>query len=331
MLTEVVVHADWSGSKPKKCVAATARLAPDDHYRIDAPQAVGRTGSWRERLRVPTGTSGTVLIGFDFPIGIPGAYANKVGISSFRDALPQFGEGVWRDFYDVCKKPAEISLHRPFYPNSCPVAGMCTHEHLTTALGIEWDDLFRQCEQKTADRRVACPLFWTLGGNQVGKSACSGWRSAVLPMLSEGHHVGLWPFDAPLVELLQSRSYVIVETYPTEFYGHLGVRLPHPEKGGKTKRPAREHYAEQLLAEAAGLDVELSVAACHSITSGFGSSSDGEDHFDAMVGLLGILKHLHSAANVEPPPDHAVNSVEGWMLGQKPAPVSPSSATSSAP
>jgi hypothetical protein len=116
---------------------------------------------------------------------------------------------------------------------------------------------------------------------------------------------------------------VIVETYPTEFYGHLGVRLPLSDKGGKRKQPAREHYATQLLAEAAGVHAELSESARKLVASGFGYSPDGEDAFDAMVGLLGILKHLRRGAATEPPPDPAVASVECWILGQKHPPAKP--------
>lgn len=315
MLPDVIVHADWSASEAKKRVAVTARLLPDHRYWIDAPKTVGRTGPWRERFGIPAGINGTFLIAFDFPIGIPAAYAQRVGITSFRDALPKFGDGRWRDFYDVCREAAEINLYRPFYPYS---PGGRSQKDLTTALGISWEDLHRRCELKTADRRAACPLFWTLGGNQVGRAALSGWREVVVPILSESKLAGLWPFDGPLVDLLESRSCVIVETYPTELYAHLGVRLPLSDKGGKRKQPAREHYATQLLAKAAEVDAELSESARDLVASGFGYSPDGEDPFDAMVGLLGILKHLRTGATAEPAPDTALVSVEGWILGQRP-------------
>jgi len=258
----------------------------------------------------------------DRPTGVPAAYARRAGITSFRDALTNFGAGDWQDFYNVCTSPAEISLHRPFFPNSCPVSGASRREHLTTALGMQWSDLFRQCERKTVDRRAACPLFWTLGGNQVGKASLSGWREFVQPIVSQGPEAGLWPFDGSLVDLLRSRSCVIVETYPTEFYGHLDVRFPGGKNGGKRSPSARTQLAEQLLAATSAVDADLSPAAHHAVASGFGSSGSGEDDFDAMVGLLGILKHLRRAGPVtEPPLDAAVTSVEGWILAQQPVPV----------
>jgi hypothetical protein len=317
MLPAVVVHADW-GTNPKKRVRANARLDPDGCYRIEKPQPVNRTGSWRDRLGIPATTAGPAMIGFDFPIGVPIAYADRAGITSFTDALVHFGNGVWREFYEVCRRPEEITLHRPFFPYSCPRKDMCRREQLTSALGIEWNRLYRQCERRTEDRRAACPLFWTLGGNQVGKGALAGWREFVQPMLSEGEDVGLWPFDGRLTDLLRSCSVVIVETYPTEFYGHLGVRFPGGEDGGKRSPSARTHLAETLITATASLDAELSAQARQTLASGFGSRGDGEDDFDALVGLLGMLRHVRTGAQVEAPPDPAVTSVEGWILGQRP-------------
>lgn len=285
---------------------------------IEAPEMVGRSGSWRQRLNVPSDGSGAVLVGFDFPIGVPLTYAALAGIRSFPEALANFGFGDWSSFYDVCTTPAQISVRRPFFPNSCPVAGMCKREHLTSALGLTWDELHRRCERKTADRRAACPLFWTLGGNQVGKGSIAGWRECVQPMVDEGGDIGLWPFDGPLLALLGSRSTVIVETYPTEFYAHLGFRLGGAKGNGKQSPSARRAVSKHLLMMAAQLGCEFTTAAHEGVTGGFGSGRDGEDPFDAMVGVLGILKCLHASELIDAPADPAVQSIEGWILGQRP-------------
>ncbi len=52
-------------------------------------------------------------------------------------------------------------------------------------------------------------LFWTLGGNQVGKGAISGWREIIVPRLDE---IGLWPFDASLADLASSKPVIVAET-----------------------------------------------------------------------------------------------------------------------
>jgi hypothetical protein len=80
------------------------------------------------------------------------------------------------------------------------------------------DDLRRECEKKQAGRRAACPLFWTLGANQVGKGAIVGWRDVLAPALREGD-VSLWPFDGRLLDLLKAGKIIIAETYPAECYG----------------------------------------------------------------------------------------------------------------
>ena len=163
------------------------------------------------------------LAGFDFPIGIPAAYARRVNVARFAEALEQFGAGEWSDFYRVCDTDEEISLHRPFYPR---VSSKNTKQvHLLKGLGVGAVEMMRRsCERQTGTRRAACPLFWTLGGNQVGKAAISGWRDVVQPARKAG--ALLWPFDGDLAALSESGRLVICETYPAEAYGHVGVRLP---------------------------------------------------------------------------------------------------------
>lgn len=318
MLPNLIIHADW-GTDPRKRVAVAASLLPGGRYRVDAPRQVRQAGSPRERLGIPAGMPGAVLVGFDFPIGVPAAYAKRAEISSFRDALTRFGEGEWRDFYKVCETPSEISVHRPFYPYR---PGGTKRKHQEDALGMTGDELRRLCERKTASRNAACSLFWTLGANQVGKAAISGWKEFVQPMLCEGDRVGLWPFDGLLADLLKTKSVVIVETYPAEFYGHLGLRFPGGRDGGKQSQSARTALADQLLVEADRLETTPSDAAREAVTIGYGARSDGEDDFDAMVGLLGMVKHLRAGAVPEAPPDTAITRFEGWMIGRHPAAAS---------
>jgi hypothetical protein len=41
---------------------------------------------------------GCILIGFDFPIGIPSSYASNVGITDYLATLPEFGQNEWTQF-----------------------------------------------------------------------------------------------------------------------------------------------------------------------------------------------------------------------------------------
>lgn len=136
-------------------------------------------------------------------------------------------------------------------------------------------------------------------------------------MIDEGGDIGLWPFDGALLALLESRSAVIVETYPTEFYAHLGFRLGDGKGNGKQSLSARQAVSKHLLTVAAQLACEFTEAAHEAVTGGFGPRRDGEDAFDAMVGVLGILKYLHASEPIDAPADPAVQSVEGWILGQR--------------
>src|SRR5262245_50650609 len=72
------------------------------------------------------------LVGFDFPIGLPLAYARRVGIGDFLAALPRLGHGEWNQFYDLAESPGDSTPYRPFYPRR---PGGSSHKHLCEALG----------------------------------------------------------------------------------------------------------------------------------------------------------------------------------------------------
>src|ERR1019366_3097754 len=199
-LPSVVAHADWSLGPNKRWIAC-AELDEREVYRVAGPEPVRDASSLLQRLTHKADGRGSVLVGFDFPIGIPLAYARAAGVKNFRDLLADLGWGVWRDFYRVAERPEEISVHRPFYPQR---PGGTSQAHLLARLGVsKMDQLLRVSDRKTADRNQACALFWTLGGNQVGKAAISGWKDVLTPALRDsGLDVGLWPFVGTLEDLL---------------------------------------------------------------------------------------------------------------------------------
>ena len=78
----------------------------------------------------------------------------------------------------------------------------------------------------TSWKAACCALFWTLGGQQVGKAAISGWTQVLAPALrrlGDNPSISIWPFSGCLADLLQPGSTVLAETYPAEYYAHLGV------------------------------------------------------------------------------------------------------------
>ena len=91
-------------------------------------------------------------------------------------------------------------------------------------------------------------MFWTLGGNQVGKAAITGWRELLAPARRAGMDVAIWPFDGSARRLLGTHSFVVAETYPGEVYEHLGLRPALRSRGGKRRQAARAACAGLLLA-----------------------------------------------------------------------------------
>jgi hypothetical protein len=310
----LVVHADWSASAAKRWMA-TAALQPGGRYLATMAEPVGEPERLLMRLRRSAGKAGILLAGFDFPIGLPERYARACGIDDFLAVLPLFGTGEWRDFYRVARQPNEISLQRPFYPMR---PGEARQSSLSGALGVAgMNDLRRACELAHPGRRPAAPLFWTLGGQQVGKAAISGWQQVLAPGLRQGgdHAAVIWPFSGRLVDLLQPGATVLAETYPAEYYAHLGVRFS-PRTGGKRAQAARRANAAALMnwVEQAGLDLVPELGAA--LESGFGPRPEGEDAFDAVVGLFGMLNLLLGLRPLDEPVGARLRKIEGWILGQ---------------
>lgn len=310
MLPEIVVHADWS-TTPAKRWMATARLR-DGVYRVECPERVRNPETLLESCTRDAGGGGA-LIGFDFPIGLPRAYARQAGIVDFRRALPAFGAGRWHRFYELAARPEEIALGRPFYPAR---PGGTRQAHLVDALGVaSMDDLLRECERGGGDRRRACSLFWTLGGNQVGRAAIAGWRHVLVPAGERmGADLGLWPFEGDLQALLATRACVVAETYPADACVQLGLRTPG-RGWSKRDAPDRRDQGRRLLQWAADKPIDLS-AVRETVEDGFGSAAAGEDPFDAWVGLLGMLAVVLGLQPEGAPGDREARRVEGWILGR---------------
>ena len=312
----VVAHADWGTAPAKRWLVRAERRG--DRYVAHAPEPVGEASGLLRRLHAGAAGGGPVLVGFDFPIGLPRAYADAAGVTDFLDLLPRLGREEWAAFYDVAERPDEITRHRPFYPRR-PV-GARLH-HLRDALGLAAaDDLRRRCEARSPHRRAASPLFWTIGAQQVGKAAIAGWRDVVAPGLRDPTlDLALWPFAGPLAALLRSGRVVVAETYPGEVYHHFGLDWSRPpgRPRGKRSQTARAAHAPALLAWADAAAVTLAPDLRIAITDGFGPSPDGEDPFDAAVGLLGMLNVAIGRRPPGEPADEATRRIEGWILGQR--------------
>ncbi|WP_449313987.1 DUF429 domain-containing protein [Rhizobium sp. F40D2] len=248
-------------------------------------------------------------MGFDFPIGLPAAYGRVLGTPDFRSFLGTNSDARFSRWFDVAEHRDDISIDRPFYPMR---PGGTQRQHLFDALGLRAKDLLRRCERATPDRGDACMLFWTLGGNQVGKAALTGWREIILPNLGE---LSLWPFDGTLDELMMPGATVVAETYPGDVYGQLGI--PRRPVWSKRKQNGRRSVASHLMrwlenrphVDGSGLQGLIS--------DGFGTGKDGEDRFDATVGLLGMIDVVDGRRGEGVPEADDVKTWEGWILGQQ--------------
>jgi hypothetical protein len=305
MIPAYLLHADW-GSSPNKRWSAEASLRTDGRYSIRGPKPIENHGSLLEAVRERVGDKECAFVGFDFPIGIPEAYAQAVGVANFKSFLKGLGAGEWADFYSVARDALEINLRRPFYPHR---PGNAKQAHLLKSLGVDnIDALRRRCEKRQPGRPAACSLFWTLGANQVGKAAIVGWRDLLAPALQyEGFSI--WPFDGKLDQLFTESRIVVCETYPAECYRWV---FREPLKG-KGKLEVRKKAGDQLMQWVNAAAIELEKNLVETIREGFPS---GDDSFDAIIGLLGMIEIVMGRRPSGEPQDTGVKNIEGWILGQ---------------
>lgn len=305
----VVYHADCGGKDAKRWYAK-AIFDNDGGYIAYAPKPVGHPGAFIERLCKEAGDGGCGCVGFDFPIGVPAFYAERAGVSSFRTLLPKLGCAEWKDFFTVCEKPEEISLYRPFYPNAA-YKGRRKLELLGAHGAVSRELLLRRCDRGGEGRREACCLFWTLGPNQVGKAAIVGWRDVLAPALRGDGRVGIWPFDGELWRLIMPGTVVIVETWPAEYYAWFS-KEPFGKKGNQSNR---RKLAAPLVRWARTASVRIEDDLGADIQGGF---FQGQDAFDAVIGLFGMLDVFHGNHASGEPDDADIRKVEGWILGRRP-------------
>jgi hypothetical protein len=314
----LLVHCDWSVNPAKRWMTWALKVK-DGRWQVHAPTLVGDPKTLLTRIKVVTGQDNCALVGFDFPIGLPIEYAQTVGVNNFLETLPRFGKGEWSHFFDVAETPQQIQPHRPFYPAR---PGGASTTHLVSALQVrDLNALRRRCEHATSSRRPASPLFWTLGAQQVGKAAISGWRSVLIPALADpALRLSIWPFSGAWETISVPGSLVIAETYPGEIYTHLelfpGTRNK-PLRTEKRNTDSRAQKTKPLLEWAIQRDVLIVSELESQIASGFGPLSSGEDAFDAVIGLFGLLNVAIGDRASGEPDLNEIRRIEGWIFGQQ--------------
>ncbi len=306
----IAAHADWSTDPRKRWISIARRGA--DGWRAQAPVPVGDPAGLAAGL-IAEGVP--VAIGLDLPLGVPRGFAQ----GRAEDGFVAFLRGLSgrRGFFDVAARLEDVSRERPFYP-ARGVKGMTRAAH-AAALGL--DDargLSRLCDRATALRPAGAPVFWTLGANQSGKAAISAWRDWLAPGLAGAAPYALWPFEGGVHALLARGRAVLAEVYPAEALRHCGLVL----RGSKRVQRDRAAIADALLGAMAARRVAPSPDLRAMVADGFGADAAGEDRFDSVIGLLGLVGVLDGARADFVPDDEAVRRWEGWVLGQDALPAS---------
>lgn len=282
-------------------------------WRVAAPAPVGAVGDFAGRLAV----DGSVALGVDLPLGLPRAYVAAAGLegdfAGFLRGLDPAG-----DFFRVCGGLDEVGHARPFYP-ARGVRGMTRAAH-AARLGLGGaGGLSRRCDRATVSRPAGAPLFWTLGANQTGKAAIAAWRDWLGPWLRGVEPPALWPFEGALLPLLRRHRFVIAETYPAEAMRHLNL----PTRGSKRRQADRGALAPALRAAMGRLGAVPEAGLSAMIDDGFGADAAGEDRFDCVLGVLGVIGVLEGRRPDGVPGDPWLARWEGWVLGQTDLPDFP--------
>ncbi len=306
MAALIAAHADWSAD-PRKRWISVARQGRSGGWRAEAPSLVGDPAAMVAALLAE---GAPVALGLDLPLGVPRGYA----AGRAEDGFPAFLRGLAgaRDYFAVSPTLETVGPCRPFYPAQ-GVKGMTRATH-AAALGLHGGAaaLSRWCDRATAERPAGAPVFWTLGANQSGKAAIAAWRDWLAPALAAEAPLRLWPFAGGLHALLAPGAAVLAEVYPAEALRHCGLRLA----GSKRVQGVRRALAPALHAAIAARRVAPSPALAAAIEDGCGADAAGEDRFDSLIGLLGLIGVLDGARPDFVPEDPWVQRWEGWVLGQ---------------
>jgi len=93
-------------------------------------------------------------------------------------------------------------------------------------------------------------------------------------------------------------------------------------RGSKRRQSDRAALAAPLRAVFEGLAAEPDAALAATIADGFGADAAGEDRFDSLIGVLGVINVLAGHRPGGIPDDPWLRRWEGWVLGQTALPVS---------
>ncbi|MFX4229399.1 MAG: hypothetical protein ACFHHU_16430 [Porticoccaceae bacterium] len=303
---DIIWHADWSMSAKGRWVAKANRTGHG--WQINAIEPVGELDAFRASLR-ELGRTQKVWLGLDMPIGFASTWFDGANVKDFNVLLGLLSTDAWQDFFDVCRLPEEITHQRPFYPKSSGKKGSVKRDHLIQALGLStFGDLHRRCELPTHARTAACPPFWTLGANQVGKAMLHGLQNLILPGFRDGFNI--WPYSGDLAACASQSGVTLIETYPGEIYGWLGL-----SKLTKSSQSSRADAIRFLLEHPDNTGIEIADEVRYVIQDGIDRAHGKDDAFDALIGIFGLIR-IAAGKHAENLPRRAsILEREGWIVG----------------
>ena len=128
------------------------------------------------------------------------------------------------------------------------------------------------------------------------------------PALRGGGSVSLWPFDGSLPSLLVPGNVAVAETPQNATAG-----FPRTRSGASATRAKDESSGRHFSVGLRAATSCLRIASNEDIQSGL---PQGEDAFDAVVGLFGMLQVCLGQRASGEPDDKVIREIEGWILGR---------------
>lgn len=312
-----IYHADWSvGAKGRWKVHARRINDGNNGWCIDDMSPVGDIAPFINQL-CQDGQTKTIWLGLDFPLGLCRAWYEKSGFENFASVQDWLSTPQGQGFFDICDDQSQITPNRPFYPARAGAKGSVKRAHLASGLGVDaFSNLHRTCEKATSTRNEAAVPFWTLGANQVGKAMLHGWQNLLLPGRDCGFHI--WPFDGDLARLSQTPGTTLIETYPAEIYGWLGLHEMTLPSGrfAKSRQDARRDAIAHLMPMLESWGIVMEPSLYQRIANGIDNAHGKDDAFDALIGVIGLIM-IAMGKRAENLSDTAmIRDQEGWIIGQ---------------
>jgi len=294
-----ILCADWSKRAAKREVYA-AWPAEKRVSRLWPP-----AGGWTvatvlaaaEGLRA---RGGSVLVGFDAPIGAPASFLRAVGGASFPAWLRSLRD---ERVFDPLPNTGRWSVKRPFVRIPAGEGSRRAFERRLRKRGFE---TLRRIDALAH----AKPAFIVSGiPGSVGSATMDIWRGLGAALRARAAAPALWPFDGRLLELASAHRVVVGEIYPRLAYAlaaapNVAADL-HPIAVAKSRPALRSSFLERVSvwADRAGVALE-----------DLGPARDSEDAFDACVTAAALLRcELEGTPLSDPTLEDAV--AEGGILG----------------